>query len=173
MPEARDHGDLDTARLAAEAPGADELELALRPHGEALAAAIDRHLPGWVERCVERVHRERVGPPPGPVVVAASVAGREAQADIGPRVRALLAAPSQEQWTTPLTLLREGAAYPTRVLLEAGVPVRARDAMDTAMFPDDVYGLGPATFADLDPAVTEAGLAWGAAKAWVHRRRHG
>jgi len=151
----------------------DELESALRPHAEALADAIDRSLPGWVERCVERVHRERVGPPSGPVLAAAAAAGQEAQADIGARVRALLAAPSDEQWTTPLTLLREGAAYPTRVLLEAGVAPRERDPMDTVMFPNDVYALGPATFADLAPDLAEPGLAWGAAKAWVHRRRHG
>jgi hypothetical protein len=40
------------------------------------------------------------------------------------------------------------------------------------MFPDDDYGLTPASFADIDPALAEPGLAWGAAKAWVHRRRH-
>jgi hypothetical protein len=170
MPEARD---ADTGAARAGAPDADDLESALRPHAEALAAAVDRYLPGWVERCVERVHRERVGPPPASVLAAAVTAGREAQADIGVRVRALLAVPSDEQRTTPLAVLREGAAYPTKVLLEVGVPVRERDAMDTAMFPNDVYALGPATFADLDPALAEPGLAWGAAKAWVHRRRHG
>jgi hypothetical protein len=28
------------------------------------------------------------------------------------------------------------------------------------------------TFADLDPDLAEPGLAWGAAKAFVHKRRH-
>ena len=43
-------------------------------------------------------------------------------------------------------------------------------------FPDDVYDLAPASFADVDPALHEPGLVWGAAKAHVHlarRRRDG
>jgi hypothetical protein len=43
-------------------------------------------------------------------------------------------------------------------------------------FPDDVYDLTPASFADVDPALHEPGLVWGAAKAHVHlarRRRQG
>jgi hypothetical protein len=49
----------------------------------------------------------------------------------------------------------------------------ARDAFEQERFPDDVYGLMPASFADFGPEVGEAGLAWGAAKAWEHKRRHG
>jgi hypothetical protein len=39
-----------------------------------------------------------------------------------------------------------------------------------------VYDLTPASFADVDPALHEPGLVWGAAKAHVHlarRRREG
>ena len=35
-----------------------------------------------------------------------------------------------------------------------------------------VYDLAPANFADVDPALAEPGLLWGAAKAHVHLARH-
>ena len=40
-------------------------------------------------------------------------------------------------------------------------------------FPDDDYDLAPASLADVDPDLVELGVAWGAAKAMAHRRRHG
>ena len=48
-----------------------------------------------------------------------------------------------------------------------------RDEFAERTFPDDVYDLSPASFADVDPALHEPGLMWGAAKAHVilHRRR--
>ncbi|RMH87250.1 MAG: class I SAM-dependent methyltransferase [Actinomyces sp.] len=45
--------------------------------------------------------------------------------------------------------------------------------MDSRLLPDDVHALGPATFAELGPEVAEAAVVWGAAKAHLHRRRHG
>jgi hypothetical protein len=50
-----------------------------------------------------------------------------------------------------------------------------RDAEAVRQFPADPYDLTPMTFADLDPELAEAGIAWGAAKAHVHlaRRRTG
>ena len=41
------------------------------------------------------------------------------------------------------------------------------------MFPHDVYHLGPAAFAEVDPQLNDLAIAWGAAKAWAHKRRHG
>jgi hypothetical protein len=92
--------------------------------------------------------------------------------DLGPSISQLLAADIDDQHTTPLALLRGAVRYPTAVLRDAGVPAVERDRFAEDAFPDDVYDLTPATFADLDPALTEAGLAWGAAKAWEHTRRH-
>jgi hypothetical protein len=48
-----------------------------------------------------------------------------------------------------------------------------REAFAEASFPDDTYDLTPATFADVDPALVEPAIQWGAAKAFVHKRRHG
>ena len=141
-------------------------------YAAALADAIEGALPRWVERCVDRTYRAWAGPPPGDLMTAARAAGEEARAALLPRLRQLLGADVDEQWTTPLAVCREGVAWPTKVLAGAGVPSVGRDAVDRAMFPDDPYGLTPATFADLDQAVTDPAVAWGAAKAWEHRRRH-
>jgi hypothetical protein len=138
-----------------------------------LADGIEAALPTWVERAVDRTYRAWAGiPPPPPVVDGAVRAGREAAAAIVPIIRELLAADIDAQWTTPLTLVRKAVPFASAVLQAAGVPPAGRDAVDAAMFPDDVYGLTPARFSDLDPSLADAGIAWGAAKAYDHRRRH-
>lgn len=140
-------------------------------HATALADAIDEVLPAWVERCVRRIATAWGQAPVDRDVIAAAAAA--AAADVGPRVRALLAADVDEQRTTPLALLRGAVRYPTEVLRDAGVPPVERDPYDEDAFPDDVYGLTPATWTDVDERLGPLGLAWGAAKAWEHKRRHG
>jgi len=147
----------------------------MREHATALADAIDGALPGWVERCVARrlVEIPDLDEPSSARIAADAVAaGERARAEVGPRIRALLDADIDEQRTTPLALLRTAVTYPGSVLAGAGVPPVARDGAQVRMFPDDVYDLTPATFADVDPALAEPGMAWGVAKAWTHRQRH-
>ena len=134
----------------------------------ALADAIVDVLPGWVERCVAR----RLDRPDPAVAEAARLAGRRAADEIGGEVRALLAADIDEQRTTPLALLRSAVRYPTEVLRGAGAPPVDRDPVQVRLLPDDPYDLSPASFADVDPALAEPGMVWGAAKALAHRRRH-
>jgi len=140
----------------------------MQDHATALAAAIERALPAWVERSVALR-----SPHADPDAVAA--AAERARREVGGQVRALLALDVDEQRTTPLTLLRHAVRYPTAVLREASVPPVARDAEQERLFPDDVYDLTPASFADVDPALHDVGMAWGAAKAFTHlqRRRAG
>jgi hypothetical protein len=133
----------------------------------ALAEAIEAALPGWIERCLRRFDGAGRPPVDAAAVVAAAVA------DVVPRLRALLATDVDEQTTTPLALLREAVRYPTGALRAAGVPPVERDDFARARFPDDDYDLTPASWADVDPALAEPGIAWGAAKAWTHRARHG
>jgi hypothetical protein len=97
-------------------------------------------------------------------------------AEGGPRVRTLLETDIDEQRTNPLAVLRSLVGHPTAVLREAGAQPVARDDFKQRAFPDDVYDLSPASFAEVDPLLHEPGLAWGAAKAYVHlsrRRREG
>lgn len=145
----------------------------MEEHATALADAIEAALPGWVERSVARTAGEHFGRVDQAVRAAAAEAGRRARDDVGPRLRALLEADVDEQRTTPLSLLRGAVRYPTGVLRDAGVPPVQRDEAQARLFPDDVYDLAPATFADVDPSLAEVGMAWGAAKAFAHLQRHG
>jgi hypothetical protein len=138
-----------------------------------LADGIEAALPGWVERSVARIYQAWSGrPPPSELASAAADAGRRARDEVGARVRALLSSDVDEQRSTPLAIARSAVRYPAEVLRAAGVPAVVRDEFAVRSFPDDDYDLSPATFADLDPALAEAGLAWGAAKAFEHKRRH-
>lgn len=150
-----------------------EDEQGLVDYGNALADAVEAALPGWVVRSVERLMLAwKGGDPVDPRVLAAAAdAGQRAAADVGRELRALLALDIDEQRVNPLTLLRRAVRYPAAVLAEAGVPAVVRDEQAERMFPDDAYGLSPAAFADVDAALHEPGILWGAAKAHVHLAR--
>jgi hypothetical protein len=142
-------------------------------HGAALADAIEDVLPGWVERTVASVLVTAGVEADESVRADAVEAGERARGEVGAAVRALLALDIDEQRSTPLSLLREAVRFPTDVLRRAGVaPVGERDDVRVRLFPDDVYDLSPAAFADVDSRLTEPGLVWGAAKAYEHLRRH-
>jgi hypothetical protein len=146
--------------MAAEAEaGATADEAQLAGYATALAEGIEAAIPRWVVRCVERRA--------GGLGAEAEAAGERARAEIGPQVRALLATDVDQQWTNPLAILRRTVAFPTDVLRKAGVAPVARDSFAVNVFPDDIYDLAPASFADVDPALTEAGIEWGAAKAHI------
>jgi hypothetical protein len=141
-------------------------------YATALAEQIDAALPGWVVRSVERLTALWLDEVPPEVASAAESAGQRARAEVMPAVRVLLATDIDQQATTPLAILRTAVRYPAEVLAAAGVPPVQRDAFSERAFPDDAYDLTPATFADVDPALAEAGIVWGAAKAYQHKLRH-
>ncbi|MGH9058487.1 MAG: hypothetical protein ACRDZY_03075 [Acidimicrobiales bacterium] len=147
---------------------------AFAAYGGQLAEGITAAVPGWVVRCVTTT-MESVPAVVTPEVTAdAEAAGREAQRLVGNEIRMLLTRDIDGQWTTPLTIVRNGAVpYPTGVLRRAGVSPVERDALEVELAPDDDYDLWPRSLADLDPALSELAVHWGAAKAWVHRARHG
>jgi hypothetical protein len=151
----------------------DESEPDIADYAEALADGVEAALPTWVVQSVERIMTAWEGQMPPEVAEAAEIAGQEARSVTGQEVRRLLMSDIDEQRTTPLALIRQGVKYPTDVLRSAGVPPVERDRFSVAAFPDDDYDLSPRSFADVDPALAEAGIAWGAAKAFAHRRRHG
>lgn len=133
-------------------------------HAAALAEAICAALPRWVELSVTRLAPE--------LREQAVLAAEDAVADLAPRIRALLTADIDDQPTTPLALVREAVRYPAGVLAAANIAPVPRDAFERERFPDDAYGLTPATWSDVDPALQELGIAWSAAKAFEHKRRH-
>jgi hypothetical protein len=156
----------------AEQPGpSEEDEARLRAYARDLADALDAALEGWVVRCIEERCRG-AGIVVDPAVHERAVAaGAELRARHAPELRALLEADIDDQATNPLALLRRWVDGPTRVLRDLGVPPVPRDDFDTSSFPDDDYGLSPHNFDDVDPALHEPGLLWGAAKAYVFLAR--
>jgi hypothetical protein len=139
----------------------------------ALAGGVEAALPGWVERSVARIMVAYRGEVPPEVAREAAHAGQRAGQDVAARVRSLLAADVDAQATTPLAIVRGAVRYPTEVLRQAGVPPVVRDEFAEARFPEDDYGLTPASWEEVDPALADLGMAWGAAKARAHRQRHG
>lgn len=141
-----------------------EADAALAGYGAALAEAIVAALPAWSGRAVARFRPD--------LVAEGEAAGRAAAEELGPRLRALLAADVDGQRANPLAVARAAVAWPTAVLRAAGVPPVDRDDHERAHFPEDDYGLTPMSFTEIDPSVHEPGILWGASKAHAHLVRH-
>jgi hypothetical protein len=153
-----------------EADDPDDLA-ALADYAGALAEGIERAIPGWVERSVRGVLADQgiaVDDELGRRIATAAAGARDEGAS---RVRRLLATDVDRQAGNPLAILRDLVRYPTAVLRAAGARPVGRDEFHERSFPDDVYDLSPAAFADVEPALHEPGLVWGAAKAHVHLAR--
>ncbi len=144
----------------------------IETHAVALADGIEEALLTWVVRSVNVVVTAWAGAVSVGVAEAAEASGQQARDEVGTSVRALLLSDIDDQRTTPLALLRSAVKYPTRVIRAAGVPPVERDPFSVEVFPDDDYDLSPTSFADVDPALAELGIRWGAAKAFEHKRRH-
>lgn len=141
-------------------------EAKLDAYADALADAIDAALPGWVTRCVARFV-----PVEGDVAAQVDEMAKSVQAEIGGAVRSLLSTDIDDQRTNPLAILRFATGEPTELLRSLSVAAVERDEFDARMFPEDIYGLAPASFVDVDPSLHEPGLRWGAAKAYVFQQR--
>jgi hypothetical protein len=123
----------------------------------------------FVQRRLTAVVRTQALASPGPEEIA--VLAHAVTARIDRELQALLDTDIDAQRTTPLSVLRGAVAEPAEVLRAAGAhPVRPGGA-DRWEVREDPYALAPDTLADLGDEAHEAGLAWGAAKAFVHLRR--
>ena len=118
----------------------------------------------WVERLIRRHCDEQkfsdlqTGEPWSSVVLQVSNA-------VHSRLEDLLSCDVLEQRTNPLAVFRQATRPMTELLKNLGCPPVTRDEFDERSFPDDVYGLSPATWADIDEAMVEPGIEWGAWKA--------
>jgi hypothetical protein len=154
-------------------------ERVLAEQGAALGALIEEAVAGWVVREVDMILDAWAATSSGSGLdraawlAAAQDAGRRAAADVAERLRVVLAADVDAQSTTPLEIVRRAVSYPTAVLDRAGVPPVVRDPFDENRFPDDPYGLTPASLGAVDPSLVDPARAWGAAKAMAHKARHG
>ena len=150
----------------------EDPDAVLRSAGEALGDAVVAALPSWVERSVRGLLEAWRGTADPALVTRAREEGQRAAVELGPELRRLLGEDVDRQWANPLALVRRAVSCPTAVLRDAGVPEVVRDEYDEAHFPDDVYGLTPRTFSDVDPSLQDVSLVWGAAKARASMVRH-
>lgn len=145
-----------------------EARVQLETLGAEIVAGVERCLPGWVERQVERILDawDRLSPDERDRVrVEARAAGAAATERVAGTLRELLTAEPDAQAATPLQIVRSAYREPTAVLAAAGVPPVVRDEFDERAWPDDRYGLVPRDLGDLgDERLAPLHLAWGLAK---------
>lgn len=144
---------------------------ALQRFATRLTVGIERAIGPWVERSIESVCDRSGIMVTGVVRQRAREAGAEASNAVVPRITELLSLDIDDQRVGPLELIRGAVRFATAVLLELGATPVQRDEMSQSMFPDDVFDLTPGSFGDLDPALQELGIEWGAAKAHVFLAR--
>lgn len=138
---------------------------------DALLAQLDAVVPGWIAGLVVDRVRGAGREVTTEVAVMSQEAGEAAHDEVMPALRALLDADVDDQAANPLSLLRAVTGHATATLAGLGVPAVERDEFHERSFPDDVYGLAPAAWADVDPSLHELGITWGAAKAFLHKAR--
>ncbi|HTN99873.1 MAG TPA: hypothetical protein VL068_04290 [Microthrixaceae bacterium] len=143
-----------------------------RRYSQELADAIDSHVEGWVVSSVIR-RCAAAGVELTPELEAAlDSAARCCRAEVGTQMTALLTSDIDAQRTTPLAIIRSSIHYAADILARAGVGPVERDEFERRSFPDDIFGLSPASMSDVDESLAEPALVWGAAKAHIHRSRH-
>jgi hypothetical protein len=138
-----------------------------------LEDAVAGVLAAWLRRSVVDTARLAGVPATADLVAAAEAMSRDAAPVVLAQLHALLDTDVDEQRTNPLSILRGAVRHPTAVLQRFGIPPRRRDEFASNAFPEDVYGLSPATWADVDESLQEPGIIWGAwkAKTVLDRRR--
>lgn len=138
-----------------------------------LLDAVDAVVEEWVLRCIRRVTRDQgIDLSPDDERRAADTAAITRR-DVNERLVALLALDVEDQRGNPLDVLRRAVIHPTSLLRALGAQPARRDEFAERVFPDDVFALGPAAFADVDESLVEPGIVWGAwkAKTVLDRRR--
>ncbi len=138
---------------------------------DALADAVEDVVPEWIEGLVVDLVEAWSGYVSAPAAAAAVAAGEAARDEVMPALRDLLATDIDGQRANPLALLRDATRHAHAVLADLEVPAMPRDQFARNSFPDDVYGLVPASWDEIDPSLQEVGLTWGAAKAFLFKAR--
>ena len=154
-----------------EGTGEPTSEAALEGFARDLVEAVEAALPGWVQRCVLTRAAQAEVPVSDEVLRATRDAARQATGTVTDQLAQLFGSDIDDQNRSPMEVLRSAVRYPTAVLRWMGVPPVLREEFEVREFPDDDYALTPASFGDIDDALHEPGLRWGAAKAHVHLAR--
>lgn len=152
-------------------PGTGSPEWGLAERGRALVDAVDGVVVEWLAWLVTERVRQSTGHVDVEIAADAAAEAESARGPILEELRQLLAADADDQRASPLDVLRRATRVSGAVLDRHGIPEVRRDAFARRNFPEDRHDLVPATWADIHPSLHEPGMAWGAAKAFVHLRR--
>ena len=137
-------------------------------HGLALVRAVDESIISWLNHKTSIILGTDALEKHGPEITAAI---SEVAANARESLTELALGDVDAPMSGPLERIRQAMGPVHAALDGAGAPRPSRDRLDSQMRPDDIYGLGPYTFLDLGESVHEAGITWGAAKAYVHTQR--
>lgn len=133
-------------------------------YGADLVSAVDAAIGPWLQH----QSRELIGPDlPTEVTTTIDAVATETHR----LLIELTTADIDQPLSGPLERMRRAVSQLTPALDAAGAQRPRRDPFDAEMRPDDVYALGPMAFSDLGDAVHNAGIGWGAAKAYLHQQR--
>ena len=118
----------------------------------------------WVERLIQRHCDEQKFSDPRVGELCISVIA-QVSTEVHENLVELLSRDVFEQRTNPLAIFRQATRPITELLSNLGCSPVSRDEFNERSFPEDVYGLSPATWIDIDEALVEPGIEWGAWKA--------
>ena len=145
----------------------------MNEYPQRLADAVEAVLAQWLVGCVMNTARRAGYPHSDQLLADARQMAQSAAPVVQREMNELLATDVDAQRSNPLSVLRNAVRYPTSVLRAAGVTPPQRGDFSVRSFPDDIYDLSPAAWADVDESLQEPGLIWGAWKAkTVLNRRH-
>jgi len=118
----------------------------------------------WVERLIQRHCDEQKFSDLQAGELLSSVVWQVSD-EVHSRLENLLSLDVLEQRTNPLAIFRQATRPITELLSNLGCSPVSRDEFNERSFPEDIYGLSPATWIDIDEALVEPGIEWGAWKA--------
>ena len=124
----------------------------------------DRVVPQWVERLIQKHCNEHMISELKDGDHVSSVVSQVSD-EVHSRLADLLSRDVLEQRTNPLAIFRQATRPISDLLKTAGCAPVVRDEFDERSFPDDIFGLSPATWVDIDEMMVEPGIEWGAWKA--------
>ncbi len=138
-------------------------ERAYVDYGEQLREAVSQAIQPWL------VNQLRVRFSIEPDLLTTEIGAVAADADA--RLCELVHADVDTPLSGPLERIRGAVEKLSPRLVELGAVPPTRDPFDERIRPDDIFALGPVAFSDLGDRVHQAGITWGAAKAYLHQSR--
>ena len=152
-----------------EATPPEESEQAFQHYSVELTAAIDRDVRAWLTMSVRsRIPTDRWS---AELDTTVEQMAESTHREILSELATLLSQDLDDQRDTPLGVLRRAAIPATELLAAQQIPPLQRDEFERKADPYDHYGIAPKTWSDVSETVGSAGIAWGAAKAYVHLQR--